>query len=213
MQIEEQQLSNNVQVNGIIVTEPVFSHSLYGESFYTFTVSVKRLSDKYDILPITISERLIDIDKLEENIYVYIDGQIRSYNNYDDSEKRNKLIITIFARSIDFINEVEAFSDRNDIILNGFICKSPIYRTTPFGREIADILLAVNRSYNKSDYIPCIAWGRNAKYCDNLAIGSNVKITGRLQSRHYQKKFSETDIVQKIAYEISITKIELLSAE
>ncbi len=213
MQIEEQKISNNVQISGVVTQEPIFSHNLYGEGFYTFSVSVKRLSEKDDILPITISERLLNIETLKENMHISVQGQIRSYNNYVESEKRNKLIITIFAREIVIYDDLELFTDCNNIDLDGYICKTPVYRTTPFGREIADILLAVNRSYNKSDYIPCIAWGRNAKYCEHLEIGSNVKITGRLQSRQYQKKLSETEVTQKVAYEISITKIELVPVE
>ncbi len=210
MQLEEQKVFNNITVSGIVTETPIFSHNLYGEGFYIFKVSVKRLSEKDDILPITISERLIDLSHLKVGTLVSLNGQIRSYNNYVETEKRNKLIITVFARDIDIIDTIDQFIDSNDVILDGYICKSPVYRTTPFGREIADILLAVNRSYNKSDYIPCISWGRNAKFCEQLEVGSNVKITGRLQSRQYQKKLNEDDIIQKVAYEISITKIELL---
>ncbi len=213
MQLEELKVSNNINVSGIVTEEPIFSHNLYGEGFYIFKVSVKRLSEKDDILPITISERLINLSNLKVGTLVSLSGQIRSYNNYVETEKRNKLIITVFAREIEIINTLEQFVDSNDVILDGYICKSPIYRTTPFGREIADILLAVNRSYNKSDYIPCISWGRNAKFCEQLEIGSNVKITGRLQSRQYQKKLNEDDVIQKVAYEISITKIEILDTE
>lgn len=209
MQQDEIQPSNSVTICGIVFEEPVFSHNLFGEGFYTFKLSIDRLSDKSDILPITISERLIDISKIELGKKVNVNGQIRSYNNYVELEKRNKLIITVFAKSINVVcDNDDSFTNANDVFLNGFICKKPIYRTTPFGREISDILLAVNRSYNKSDYIPCISWGRNAKFCENLDIGSNVKITGRLQSRTYQKKISENEIIEKVAYEISITKIE-----
>lgn len=212
MQVEESQTSNFVTISGIVTEQPIFSHNLFGEGFYVFKISVKRLSDKCDILPITVSERLIDLSEIKVGNKLMVQGQVRSYNNYIETEKRNKLIITIFARNIEIFNADNEydFIDANDIILDGFICKNPIYRTTPFGREISDILLAVNRSYNKSDYIPCISWGRNAKFCESLDIGSNVKITGRLQSRTYQKRLSEEEIIEKVAYEISITKIELV---
>lgn len=209
MQQDEAQTSNNITISGIISEEPIFSHNLFGEGFYVFKISVNRLSKQCDILPITISERLLDIKKIKIGKKVSLSGQIRSYNNYVEEEKRNKLIITVFTRHITiFDDDTKLFSDTNEVFLNGYICKKPIYRTTPFGREISDILLAVNRSYNKSDYIPCISWGRNAKFCENLDIGSNVKINGRLQSRIYQKKISENEIIEKVAYEISITKIE-----
>lgn len=209
MQLEEIQTSNNVKINGTIVESPIFSHTLFGEGFYIFKISVKRLSSKEDILPITISERLFDLKELVVGLKVKMTGQVRSYNNYVATEKRNKLIITIFARDL-VIADDDDFNDVNDVVLDGFICKNPIYRTTPFGREISDILLAVNRSYNKSDYIPCISWGRNAKFCEQLEIGSQVRISGRLQSRGYQKKISEDEVVEKVAYEISVTKIEHL---
>ncbi len=209
MQQEELQTSNTVNISGVVVETPVFSHNLFGEGFYIFQVEVKRLSAKSDYLPITVSERLIDINNIKLGDKVCVNGQIRSYNNYIETEKRNKLIITVFARDITIFDKDDVlFTDENEVILDGFICKSPVYRTTPFGREISDVLLAVNRSYNKSDYIPCISWGRNAKFCENLEVGTNVKMTGRLQSRTYQKKLSEEEIVQKVAYEISITKIE-----
>ncbi len=211
---EEILTSNCVKIAGTIVETPVFSHNLFGEGFYIFKVSINRLSEKADILPITISERLIDISTITVGLFVTINGQIRSYNNYVEEEKRNKLVITIFARELIFNETVdETISDINDVTLDGFICKKPIYRTTPFGREISDILLAVNRSYNKSDYIPCISWGRNAKFCEQLEVGANVKINGRLQSRTYQKKLSETETLEKVAYEISITKIEQVKPE
>lgn len=213
MQTEELQTSNNVKVSGTVIEKPIFSHNLFGEGFYTFKVSVKRLSEKEDILPITISERLFDLSLINVGTNVKIDGQIRSYNNYDEIEKRNKLIITIFARNLEIFDGNDEFIDINDIVLDGFICKAPVYRTTPFGREIADVLLAVNRSYNKSDYIPCISWGRNAKFCEQLSVGSSVRICGRLQSRVYQKKMSDNEVIQKIAYEISVTKIEHLKQD
>lgn len=197
--------NNYITLSGQITSDFTYSHTVYGEAFYSFFLCSKRLSDTYDILPITISERLLININVQSGDYVTITGQLRSYNSYSDS--KTHLILTIFAKEIT-INE-EKNKDINNIQLNGYICKKPIYRTTPFGREIADILLAVNRAYNKSDYIPIICWGRNAAFAANLEVGSNIFITGRMQSRNYQKKLSETEVIEKTAYEVSVSKIEL----
>lgn len=198
--------NNNVNLIGKISSDFKFDHRVYGEGFYCFTLEVLRLSDNYDKIPITISERLINNLNLKIEDNVEIDGQFRSYNSY--SNDKNKLILTVFTRKIILINDNENIKNPNQIYLNGFVCKKPIYRKTPFGREITDILLAVNRTYNKSDYIPCISWGRNAKYAENLNIGDNLKVWGRIQSREYQKKFETGDVLIKTAYEVSISKIE-----
>ena len=203
--VNENALENNsVGIIGIIKSEPKFSHEVYGEGFYIFDVAVERLSENADVLPVTISERLIDKSLLIPETVVKVNGQLRSYNNYTD--KKNRLVLTIFARDVEILTNKDD-KNPNQIYLNGFICKHPIYRTTPFGREIADILVAVNRAYNKSDYIPCISWGRNARFAGNLKIGDNIKIWGRIQSRKYQKKVGE-EIEEKTAYEVSISKIE-----
>ncbi|WP_278600739.1 single-stranded DNA-binding protein, partial [Clostridium tertium] len=135
---------------------------------------------------------------------IIVDGQLRSYNKFVDGS--NKLILTVFARNIEPC--IERSKNPNEIFLDGYICKEPVYRTTPFGREIADVLLAVNRAYNKSDYIPTIAWGRNSRFCQTLEVGDNIRVWGRLQSREYQKKVSDTDVIKKIAYEVSVSKME-----
>lgn len=205
---KERIIENNVvNIIGTIVKECEFSHEVYGEGFYIFHISVDRLSDNEDILPVTISERLIDTNSLKLGTVVDIIGQLRSYNNY--SEKRNRLVLTVFAREIEILDKLSE-KNPNQICLNGFICKNPVYRKTPFGREISDILLAVNRAYNKSDYIPCIAWGRNARFTTNLKIGDNIKLWGRIQSRKYQKKNGE-DIEERTAYEVSVSKIEIIN--
>lgn len=201
--------NNTVMIAGTIVEGCVFSHEVYGEGFYTFRISSERLSDKADILPVTISERLIDKELLQIGKKVDIAGQLRSYNNYNS--KKNRLILTVFAREIRLLEEDEDKSE-NQILLNGFICKPPIYRKTPFGREISDILVAVNRAYNKSDYIPCIAWGRNARYMANLEVGANIKVWGRVQSRTYQKRVGE-EMEERVAYEVSVSKIEIPNRE
>lgn len=200
----ENQITNTATVAGVVQSEMEFSHEVYGEGFYSFFISVPRLSEAHDIIPVTVSERLIAPDSLAIGDNVVINGQFRSYNNY--SATGSKLVLTLFAREITF-GEAENQTP-NEIILTGFICKPVVYRHTPFGREIADILLAVNRSYNKSDYIPCIAWGRNARFCQSLEVGSKVKLTGRIQSREYKKRVSDDEFITKTAYEVSVVKLE-----
>lgn len=199
--------NNVVSLSGRIVSGLQFSHEVYGEGFYSFKLDVPRLSDSYDKIVITVSERLMDKQLLEIGKMIEVDGQFRSYNSY--SGEGSKLILTVFAREILFIDDLN-MKNPNQIYLNGYICKRPVYRTTPFGREIADMLLAVNRAYNKSDYIPCICWGRNARYAENLTNGDNVKIWGRIQSREYQKKFDNGTVISKIAYEVSVSKMEIV---
>lgn len=197
--------SNNVTVYGTVTSKPEFSHEMYGEGFYTVYLEVPRLSDISDTLPITISERLIMGLNIDVGSTLLVEGQLRSYNKYQDGN--NKLILTVFARNLKpYEQEVK---NPNQIYLDGFICKKPIYRTTPFGREITDMLLAVNRPYNKSDYIPCIAWGRNARFSENLKVGDRIRIWGRIQSRNYQKKISEDEVITRTAYEVSISKMEV----
>ena len=199
--------NNMTIVSGKIVTEPTFSHEVYGEGFYSFYINVKRLSDSYDKIPVLVSERLTVYSELKVGAGVRVEGQFRSYNAV--ANVSNKLLLMIFAREIEIFENIEDMKNENSIALNGFVCKKPIYRTTPFGREIADILLAVNRTYNKSDYIPCISWGRNAKYCSKFNVGDNVKVWGRIQSREYQKKFHDGTVENRVAYEISVSKLEL----
>ena len=198
--------NNEVRVLGKIETQLQFSHEVYGEGFYSFVLNVKRLSDISDYILITVSERLLSGIPMEIGDFVEINGQFRSYNNYNNNER--KLILTVFAKDLIPVAPEDASKNLNYIFLNGFVCKPPAYRTTPFGREITDLLLAVNRQYNKSDYIPCIAWGRNARFASELTVGSHIKIWGRVQSREYQKKISENELINKTAYEISISKME-----
>lgn len=199
--------NNVVTISGRVISEVEYSHEVYGEGFYSFHLDVPRLSDSSDKISVTFSERLVPKEKLQMGSLLEIEGQFRSYNSY--KSESNKLVLTVFAREMVFIDEEKRIKNPNQIYLNGYICKSPIYRMTPFGREITDILVAVNRPYNKSDYIPCIAWGRNARYSQNLAIGDNIKIWGRIQSREYQKKFDSGETVTKTAYEVSVSKMEI----
>ena len=203
--------NNHLILVGRIVSEQKYSHEIYGEKFYSFNLEVIRLSNNADIIPITVSERLLTDLDLGLGKEIEVEGQFRSYNNYEN--EKNRLILTVFAKEI---KEVEAHDENdkdfvtNEVTLVGYVCKKPIYRQTPFGREIADLLLAVNRAYNKSDYIPSIAWGRNARFCQNLEVGTEVKIVGRIQSRNYEKKYENGEVVKKVAYEVSIGSLEVI---
>ncbi|SKA89205.1 Single-strand binding protein family protein [Caloramator quimbayensis] len=201
--------TNRVYIEGKVASDLTFSHEMFGEGFYNFSLEVPRLSETVDILPITISERLTSVIDVSLGSIVSIEGQLRSYNKFLDGA--NRLILTVFARDVRKIDEIS--KSPNQIFLDGFICKAPNYRTTPFGREITDLLIAVNRPYNKSDYIPAIAWGRNAKFSSILEVGSHVKLWGRIQSREYEKKLSEESIVKRTAYEVSISKMEMVKDE
>ena len=194
--------NNRVYFMGEIVSEATFSHEVYGEGFYEFYVRVMRLSGQADILPVTISERLIKGNDLKIGSQLCALGQFRSYNKLENGKSR--LMLTVFVREV--LAEAQG-KNPNSIVLSGYICKPPVYRTTPFNREIADLLVAVNRAYNKSDYIPCIAWGRNARFVQNLKVGDRVALSGRIQSREYQKRLSETEAVTMTAYEVSVSKL------
>ena len=202
--------NNNVQIGGEIITLPEFSHEVFEEKFYKFEIKTKRLSDYDDILPVIVSERLLKLDEINIGDMVVINGQFRSYNL--QTETRSKLVLSIFVKEIEFTHDVNCLT-LNEANLIGYICKEPIYRKTPLGREIADVLIAVNRTYRKSDYIPCILWGRNAKYCDTLKVGDLVKLSGRIQSRNYEKKLPDGTAIKKTAYEISVSKFASVEKE
>ena len=209
--------NNHLVLVGKVTSDKRFSHEIYGEKFYIFDLEVPRLSGNADIIPITISERLLETETLDIGKKVIIEGQFRSYNSYQN--ERNKLVLTVFVKDVKFVEnqdeEIQASKDFDsiEVILNGYICKKPIYRQTPFGREIADLLLAVNRAYNKSDYIPCIAWGRNARFCENIEVGTEVRIVGRVQSRTYEKKYEDGTAETKVAYEVSISSLEIVKKD
>ena len=209
--------NNHIVLVGKVTSDKRFSHEIYGEKFYVFDLSVPRISGTSDSIPITVSERLMVNGELPIDTKITVEGQFRSYNSY--GEGKNRLILTVFAKNIilleDQESEVEAKKDfiSNEVTLIGYICKKPVYRQTPFGREIADILLAVNRAYSKSDYIPCIAWGRTARYCENMEVGTEVKIVGRVQSRQYEKKHEDGTIESKVAYEVSVASLEVINKE
>ena len=193
---------------GEIVSEVEFSHEVYGEGFYLVDISVSRLSDSVDYIPLMVSERLVDVTQSYIGETISVSGQFRSYNRHE--EKKNRLILSVFVRELEFVDEIEDDIKSNQIYLDGYICKEPIYRKTPLGREIADLLVAVNRSYGKSDYIPCICWGRNARYASSFEVGSHVEVYGRIQSREYIKKIGEEQTEKRVAYEVSVNKIEFL---
>ena len=203
--------NNYIMLVGKITSEKKFSHEIYGESFFNFDLEIPRLSGISDIIPITISERLIANFDLSLGKQVVIEGQFRSYNTYEDSKSR--LILTVFVKEIREKGEDEEIKVPNEVQLVGHICRKPIYRKTPFGREIADILVAVNRAYNKSDYIPCITWGRNARFCENMQIGTELRLVGRVQSRPYEKKHEDGTVEQRTAYEVSISSLEFVKKE
>lgn len=194
--------TNKVFLSGEIVSTPVFSHEMFGEEFFETEIAVKRLSEQVDVIPLTVSERLITEKNLKQGDRISLAGQFRSYNKM--AEGKSKLMLTVFVRDI---LDYDEQANPNSIELIGFICKPTVYRTTPFNREICDMLVAVNRAYNKSDYIPCIAWGRNARFVKYLSVGEQVAVFGRIQSREYQKKISEDEIVTKTAFEVSVSRI------
>lgn len=201
--------NNQVSISGTVVSEFVFSHEVYGEGFYTLELSVPRLSDTFDIIPLMISDRLVDVTKDYTGCYLEATGQFRSYNRHD--ETKNRLVLSVFVRELAISEDKDEDEDLhkpNQIFLDGYICKPPIYRKTPLGREIADVLLAVNRSYGKSDYVPCICWGRNARFAETFEVGGHVQVWGRIQSREYQKKISEDEVEKRVAYEVSVSKLE-----
>jgi single-stranded DNA-binding protein len=200
--------NNQVAIMGEIVSDFTFSHEIFGEGFYMVDISVDRLSESTDVIPVMMSERLLDVNEDYKGAKISIVGQFRSYNRHE--ERKNKLVLSVFAREIEFVDEIGENAKTNQIFLDGYICKPPIYRKTPLGREIADLLLAVNRPYGKSDYIPCICWGRNARFASGFEVGSRCAIWGRIQSREYMKKLSEEEMERRIAYEVSVSKLEIV---
>lgn len=203
--------NNKVSVIGKVISEFTFSHEVFGEGFYILEVAVNRLSDQADIIPLMISERLIDVKQDYRGQTIEAIGQFRSYNRHEGT--KNRLVLSIFVREYSFMEEFTDYTKTNQIFLDGFICKEPIYWKTPLGREIADLLVAVNRPYGKSDYIPCIAWGRNARYASQFEVGSRLRIWGRVQSREYTKKISETESEKRVAYEVSVSKLEFIEEQ
>ncbi len=198
--------NNQVMIIGEIVGDFIYSHEVFGEGFYMVDVSVNRLSDSADRIPLMISERLIDVKGDNTGKIIQASGQFRSYNRHE--EKKNRLVLSVFVREIEFLEEITDSMKTNQIYLDGYICKVPVYRKTPLGREIADLLLAVNRPYGKSDYIPCICWGRNARYASTFEVGGHTQVWGRIQSREYMKRINDEEVEKRIAFEVSVSKLE-----
>ena len=203
--------NNQVTMMGEIVSAFQFSHEVFGEGFYMVELAVSRLSNYSDYIPLMVSERLIDTEQDYTGQFIRVSGQFRSYNSHE--EKKNRLVLSVFVRELEFLDEIDENEKTNQIFLDGYICKEPIYRKTPLGREIADVLLAVNRSYGKSDYIPCICWGRNARFASGFTVGCHIQIVGRVQSREYVKRISEEEVEHRVAYEVSVSKVDLLEDE
>lgn len=207
--------NNQVIIMGEIISDFQFSHEIFGEGFYMVDVNVPRLSDSCDVIPLMVSERLIDVNEDYRGQGIMVQGQFRSYNRHESVSgqglmtRRNKLVLSVFARELEFVDEMPESSKTNQIYLDGYICKEPIYRKTPLGREIADLLLAVNRPYGKSDYIPCICWGRNARFANGFEVGDKCCVWGRIQSREYMKKLDEEHMERRVAYEVSVSKLEV----
>ena len=200
--------NNQVTMMGEIVSAFQFSHEVLGEGFYMVELAVSRLSNYSDYRPLMVSERLIDTEQDYTGQFIRISGQFRSYNRHE--EKKNRLVLSVFVRELEFLDEIDENEKTNQIFLDGYICKPPVYRRTPLGREIADMLLAVNRPYGKSDYIPCICWGRNARYASAFTVGGHVLLWGRIQSREYMKRTGENQTERRIAYEVSVSKLEYI---
>lgn len=198
--------NNQATIMGEIVSSFSYSHEIYGEGFYMVDVRCDRLSESCDIIPVTVSERLVDVTKDYQGKLVCVNGSFRSYNR--QGEYKNRLVLSVFASEISFIDEIEDNYKANQIYLDGYICRHPVYRKTPLGREIADLLLAVNRPYGKSDYIPCICWGRNARYASELSVGRHMKVFGRVQSREYTKRLEDNTQEIRTAYEVSVGRLE-----
>lgn len=198
--------NNKVTIMGEIVSGFTYSHDIFGEGFYMMDVQCERTSGAYDTVPVMVSERLMDVKEDLTGQLVSIIGQFRSYNRHE--RERNRLILSVFAREIEFLDEIEDLTQANQIFLDGFICKEPVYRKTPLGREISDVLLTVNRPYGKSDYVPCVFWGRNARHACNFQVGDRVCVWGRIQSHEYLKKFEDGTCETRTAYEVSVSRLE-----
>ena len=203
--------NNKVMISGKVAGEVAYSHEANGIMFYSMQILTRRSSGAYDIIPVIVSEKILDKDKDYINQYVLVTGMLRSRNA--DGIGKKKVMLYLYASEIEITNELADGQGVNLITLDGYICKDTIYRETPLGKEITDMLLAVNRSYGKSDYIPCICWGSNARLADSLEVGSHVSVSGRIQSREYQKKLENGEFETRTTYEVSVNKIKVVESE
>ena len=191
-----EQIYNQILLRGELDTLPAFSHESHGRRFYSFTLAVERLSGTMDLLHCVAAEELVQALDPSGGEMVELIGQVRSFNNRSGAGRR--LVISAYAEQLRTCDDEPA----NEVILCGSICRQPIFRRTPLGREICDLMLAVNRPYRRADYLPCILWGHTAQHCANFPVGTTLQLTGRLQSRTYVKQL-ETGSEQRVAYEIS----------
>ena len=208
--MEERMKNNKATFSGEIISEFEYSHEVLGEKFYTSVLSVRRKSGVYDNIPFMVSERLVDVAELWTGQIVMLSGQIRSHNNRNGD--KHKLVLFVFVREISLLDEREKY-DSNNVVIDGYICKEPIYRRTPLGREITDVIFAANRAYTKTDYIPSVFWGRSAQFISGIDVGTRIKSIGRLQSREYVKKHEDGTEETKTAYEFSVSTFEVIEEE
>lgn len=193
--------TNRAQLSGKVLAPLQYSHTAYDIDFFSGKLCCRRLSGKEDILPFLVPASMTELLHTGE---VLLRGQIRSYNEY--SPEGTHLRLKLFVRQC----VGQSVGDCNTVLLEGHICKKPVYRETPFGRQITDLLLAVNRAHGKSDYIPVIVWGKNAQFARELQVGQKIRAEGRFQSRSYEKQLSDGASEQRTAYEISASTIYLI---
>lgn len=199
--------NNTVTVSGVITQKFTFNHMTASEAFYRTEIAVARKSGTVDMIPLMVSERLVTVTEDWSGKVLEVTGSFRSYNQNEGDRRR--LMLFVFAQEVELLEENENI---NEVFLDGHICKAPTYRKTPLGREICDMLVAVNRPNDKSDYIPCVIWGRAATFASRLEVGTGVQLWGRLQSRVYTKRLDETHQETRVAYEFSVNKIGVKDA-
>ena len=204
--MENPREANRVVLCGTVAGKPEYSHMSRDVEFYTFPLEVARLSGNIDRLNIIARRQLLENIEIEENSFLTVCGELRSFNN--KSDVGNKLIITVYAREICF----DGITDVNNVYLTGTLCKKPTLRTTPMGRDICDLMLAVNRHYGRSDYLPCIAWGTKARDASQWDVGTVISLEGRIQSRRYIKTI-DGQAFEKIAFEVSVTELSIVETE
>ena len=190
---------------GCVLSEPVFSHENHGEDYFRIMLQIARLSGSADTLPLLVSRTQLEQTPVFAGERLAAEGEVRSFNNR--SGVGSKLVLTVFVRTLRSAQADEP--DCNRLTLQGTLCRAPIYRRTPLGREICDLTLAVNRRYGRADYLPCICWGTVARNCAERAVGDELRLEGRFQSRSYVKKLGEQS-VSRTAYEVSAMSVQLL---
>lgn len=207
------EVKNQVRIVGEVIESFTFSHKVYGEAFYAATVKVPRYSEAYDVIRIIVSDRLVDVSADWEGCWISVDGQFRSHSK-KQPDGRAKLELFVFVFNVEPLEASDMpIKEMNYIVLDGYLCKTPVYRETPRGRKITDILFAVNRAGGKSDYIPCICWERNALYAAAFEPGAHFILNGRIQSRVYHKPLGDGNVEERTAWEVSVSTIQLVEEE